>query len=219
MSSIDLIPAEFRERRIRTRRLRGAALSGAVVIATVLAASGWLRSAAARVQSETATAQTRLSLTAQQREQLQKLDDQLGNLREEWTLLQGLRSGAAAEELFVIIDRALPDEQVWFDDWQFRRAGVLVTEAPRTVNTGYFIVVQPQPDDEDQAAWRVMTHMSINGQARDHAALSRFVRGLFAQPQIHDVKLNSTRIREYESGKVVEFDVAVVLHSDAVNAS
>ena len=113
----------------------------------------------------------------------------------------------------MIIDRALRGGDVWFVSWKFRRAGVIAPPTPRTVNTGYFIVV-PAGESAELESWRVKTHMNINGQARDHAALSRFVRGLYAQPEIRDVKVNNTRVRQYDNSRVVDFDMAVVLHVD-----
>ena len=56
--------------------------------------------------------------------------------------------------------------------------------------------------------------MDITGEARNHAALSRFVRGLFAQPQIQDVKVNRTHVRDYVGTRVVDFSLAIVLHSE-----
>ncbi len=142
------------------------------------------------------------------------MDARLTALNDEWTLLQGLRSGAAAEDLFVIIDQALPGTDVWFEKWKFRRAGVVVPDNTRTVNTGYLILVTDSNASASDAQWQVETHMSIVGHARDHAALSRFVRGLYDHTEIQEVKLNQTRVREYSNTTVVDFELAIVLHSE-----
>ena len=149
-----------------------------------------------------------------QREQLEASDQRLKALDDEWNLLQGLRSGAVAEDLFVIIDAALPGDDVWFTRWSFARAGVIAPPNVKTVNSGYFIVVPAGQRPEAQPSWQVRTHMDINGEARNHAALSRFVRGLFAQPQIQDVKVNRTQVRDYVGTPVVDFSLAIVLHSE-----
>ncbi len=212
MSSIDLVPADYREGLARRHRLQGAVwLVLCLAVAAVLGTVG-LRSASRSLQAETERLRTEYALSAQQREQLEVLDGRLAALEEEWTLLRGLRSGAAAEDLFVIVDRALPGGDVWFVNWQFRRAGVIAPQSPRTVNTGYFIVVPADQSATAPEAWQVKTHMSISGQARDHAALSRFVRGLYEQPEIREVKVNNTRVRQYANSTVVDFDMAVVLH-------
>ncbi len=218
MTSIDLIPADYRDGLRRRRHLRGAiALTLSIALAVVLGTVG-LHGASTRLVSATEKLRTEHALTAQQRDQLAVLDGRLAELEEEWTLLRGLRSGAAAEDLFLIVDRALPGGDVWFVDWAFRRAGVIVPQTSRTVSTGYFIVV-PAGQDEAPSDWQVKTHMSISGQARDHAALSRFVRGLYEQSEIQEVKVNNTRVQQYEDARIVDFDIAVVLHVQPAESS
>jgi hypothetical protein len=56
--------------------------------------------------------------------------------------------------------------------------------------------------------------MTIKGQAKDHAALSRFVRKLFEQPEIQDVRiLNTSRLSDE---RIVNFDLAVTVNSGSV---
>ena len=116
--------------------------------------------------------------------------------------------------MFVTIDRALTSNDVWFLEWQFQRAGVMAGEEVRTVNTGYFIVV---PEGADQLAadeLRVRTHMTIRGQARDHSALSGFVRHLFTQREIDDVRILRTALNSSRQASTVDFDLEVVLNTD-----
>ena len=57
--------------------------------------------------------------------------------------------------------------------------------------------------------------MTIKGQAKDHAALSRFVRKLFTQAAIQDVRiLNTSRVT---NAKIVNFDLAVTVNSQSGN--
>ncbi len=214
MSSIDLIPADYRERVQRTGRVRQVVWIVAGLVLLLALASVVLAGKTRELKQQTDQLRSRHALTALQREQLDLLNTRLADLNEEWFLLRGLRSGAAAEDLFLIVDRALPDNDVWFERWSFQRAGVIVAEAPRTVETGYFIVVAQESPQEGKPDWHVKTHMNIQGQARDHAALSRFVRGLYEQSEIQTVKLNRTRVREYANATVVDFELAVVLHNE-----
>ena len=55
--------------------------------------------------------------------------------------------------------------------------------------------------------------MTIRGQARDHQALSRFVRSLFEQPDINDVNVQKTSQSDYADRRVVDFSLTVVLNS------
>jgi hypothetical protein len=114
--------------------------------------------------------------------------------------------------MFTVIDHALDGGDVWFRSWRFQRAGAEVEmEGEESVNTGYFVVLPPDGESSESRAWRVETHMEIRGHARDHAALSTFVRRLYEQPSIEDVKVLKTNAREYDHGSLVDFDLAVVV--------
>ena len=152
--------------------------------------------AAANATTRVEALQHRQSMTAQQRVDLERMGKEKTELERQFRVLSGLRSGAAAGDMFVTVDRALTSDDVWFLNWEFERAGVVINDDAQTVNTGYFIVV---PDGAAQRApdeLRVQTHMTIQGQARDHSTLSGFVRRLFAQPEVDDVRIRRTsRIR------------------------
>jgi hypothetical protein len=145
---------------------------------------------------------------------MERLGAEKTELERQYRLLSDLRSGAAAGDMFVTIDRALTSDDVWFRNWQFQRAGVMVGKEVRTVNSGYFVVV---PDGEEQLAsdeLRVQTHMAIRGQARDHSALSSFVRRLFVQPEIDDIRIRRTSLIDRSRADTVDFELAVVLNTD-----
>ncbi len=123
-------------------------------------------------------------------------------------MLQGLRGGAAEANLFLGIDEALNGDELWFTNWQFRRAGVKDTEG-RVVETGYFVVV---PEGTPPESWQVETHMTIAGQAQDHGALSEFVRRLLGRAEIENVRIRRTEVQRYATRSVVAFDLAVVIN-------
>ena len=58
--------------------------------------------------------------------------------------------------------------------------------------------------------------MTIRGQVRDHSALSRFVRRLFEQPEIEDIRIFNTALsgdREF-----VNFNLAVTVNSNGASS-
>lgn len=216
MTDFDLVPREYRLERALARWLRQV-LSIAVGIVVVTGAGGTaLALANGNLDAQIRELQTHSALTAQQRAQLETLDARIAELGQQWQLLNALRSGAPAEQIFLIIDAALDDNEVWFRDWQFARAGTAAAE-PKTVNSGYFIIVD-DPQTEPAAPWRVETHLRINGQARDHAALSRFLRALFERTEVRDVRVQRTALRRFTTANVVEFEIAVLL-SDVEGSS
>jgi hypothetical protein len=56
--------------------------------------------------------------------------------------------------------------------------------------------------------------MTIQGQARDHSALSGFVRRLFEQTEIDDVRIRRTSLNRSNQSGVVDFDLAIVLNTE-----
>lgn len=216
MSEIDLIPTDYRNRRWLGRWLRkilsGAGsviFLGAITAVTLVYQTAELEAEATRLEEQRA-------VTTQQRNELEQLSQKRQALARQLSMLRGLRSGAPAETVFLTIDRAIANIDVWFVDWNFNRAGVLVPEdQAKTVNTGYFIVVPEGETGSEGQAWMVETHMTIRGRAQDHDALSRFVKGLFAQPAVVDVRVQKTAMRRYQNGDLVDFDLAIVLNSEA----
>lgn len=214
MSEIDLIPSEYRSRLWQRYALKILGLSSSAIVATTAVAAGAFSSTTSRIESQIADLEAQRAVTSQQRAELEALNGQQIEFEQQLDLLQGLRSGAAADAMFVTVDRALEDHGVWFTRWQFQRAGVLVAEQQNEVYSGYFIVVPEGEVGNGDSNWQVETRMTIEGQAIDHSALSEFVDGLFAQPEIVDVRVQKTLLRSYPRMDVVDFALAIVLNSN-----
>jgi hypothetical protein len=213
MRDIDLIPASYRKRQRQKRQLivAGTVLVSVVVICVAGRLS--LNYLTAKVNQEIQTLQVQQTMTTQQRDQLAAFQTQRKDAAQQLHLLQGLRSGTAAENLFRIIDQVLIPNEVWFVDWQFRRAGVAQGEV-RTSQPGYFVIAS---DSASTDPWVVETHMKISGQARDHVALSEFVQRLVQERAIRDVRVRNTSLRRFTLETVVDFDLAIVINSAVVD--
>ncbi len=211
MAEIDLIPSDYRRGLDQRRLLRDFAIVIAIIAALIVGASEWSRMQTVEARERAGQLRTNNAISQQQQQQLEQLRSQQAELRRQLSLLRGLRAGAAIEDIFTIVDQAIVDGDLWFIDWSFRRAGVIVDGEQRGVETGYFIIADS--DAEGSGNFEVETHMSIHGQARDHQALSNFVRALFEQRHISDVSVQKTSRVEYGGGSVVDFNLTVVLAS------
>lgn len=214
MTEIDLIPNDYRTRKWQTRALK--VFSGVLFSLLLLHGAVWIGLAhqVGTAQQQIAELQSKQLITSQQRSELEALAARRVEFQRQLELLNGLRSGGAAEQMFVTVERALTSDDVWFVDWQFQRSGVVVDDERAAVNTGYFIVVPADPEAEEEKPWQVQTHMTIRGQSRDHSALSTFVKGLFAQPEIEDVHVGRTSRSRVAAVNVVDFDLAVIMNTD-----
>ncbi|MDH3338945.1 MAG: PilN domain-containing protein [Gammaproteobacteria bacterium] len=213
MADIDLIPNDYRnwlaQRSIVARYIAAIALLNVMIVVATLG----FGQMAERAQAKATQLKSENAITQQQQIQLQQLKDQQSEYERQWSLLRGLRAGAAIDDIFTLIDRSLIAGDLWFIDWTFRRAGVIVDGEQRGVETGYFIIVAEENDPLADLDLGVETHMTIHGQARDHQALSKFVRALFEQQGIKDVNVQKTSQTDYANGHAVDFDMSVVLNS------
>lgn len=204
---IDLIPADYREIRRRWKWIRiTAVLTAAACVSLTLSGLHLSRQANA-IEATNADALVQTALARQQTEQLATLDERVASMTAKWQLLQSLRHGAAAESLFTLIDQALPAGEVWFDEVRLVRAGVEPPTAATTETAGYFVVV----NNTAEPTANVRTTMSIKGHATDHAALSKFVRHLYTNKDVVDVRLNRTSRQAAGARTPVSFELAITL--------
>ncbi len=211
MAELDLIPQDYRDWLNQRSVLRQYFVLFVVLNVIVLSATGVLAQLSKATVGRIQTLQSQSAITEQQQVQLEQLREQQTEYERRWSLLRGLRAGAAVEDIFQIIDAALVGDDLWFVNWSFRRAGVVVDGEVREVETGYFVIVSE--DGAESRDWQVETHMTVNGQARDHQALSKFVRALFEQPSIKDVSVRNTALTDYANGRVVSFELTIVLNN------
>lgn len=216
MHDIDLIPQEYHQQRLLSGWLKAAGWSLLLLSASIIIAFAWLKLESTELKQQIEQLQTQKDITSSHRVQLEKLNQQKKDLDQQLKLLAGLRSGAAAEQMFMTIDRALPREHVWITGWHFRRAGTPVEQADETVSTGYFIVIPQGAGTNKQGqteTWKIETQMMIRGQSMDHAALSEFVLNLTRQAEIEDVRVVNTQLAEINRIKLVNFNLEIIVSS------
>lgn len=218
MSEIDLIPQDYHNRLRVARLMKGFVISTIGLVLITASIYGALEYLIERDSRVVASLEQKKAAATQQRQALNDLLARSRTLTDKLEVLERLRGGAAAQDMFIAVDRALDGETVWFTHWSFRRAGKAAPQAPKTLNTGYFIVIPRGQGPGAAPAWQIGTHMEIRGQAIDYAALSNFVKRLLNQPQIGDVRVLSTHKRNYGGDSVVEYGLAITVNSNGVDA-
>ena len=143
MAELDLIPQDYRSRLQRRSELRRFVIAFAVLNVIVLVSTGAFSQLTKQASSRIAELKSQNAITEQQQLRLETLTGEQQEYERRWSLLQGLRAGAAIEDIFAIIDRAVVGDNLWFENWSFRRAGVVVDGETRGVVTGYFVIVPP----------------------------------------------------------------------------
>jgi len=214
MADLDLIPQDYRNRLNRRAMILHYLIAFAILNVAVLIVSATFAYFSREASSHIRDLQAQSAISEQQQSQLEQLSAEQLEYERRWSILRGLRAGAAVEDIFRIIDKALVSDDLWFVDWSFRRSGVVVDGESRSVETGYFVIVPADGQSGEAPDWQVETHMTLEGRAVDHQALSTFVRSLFEQPNIRDVSVQRTSLTDYANGRVVSFDLTIVLNSD-----
>jgi len=216
MNDIDLVPAEFHKKLLFIGWFKKAGLTLFFLSVLIIGSFALLHSKAGQLEKEITQLQSQKAITSNHRQQLEKLNQNKKDLDQQLQLLAGLRSGAAAEQMFITIDQALPSAHVWITGWKFRRAGTPVEKVDKGVNTGYFIVIPKgtgRKEAQKEETWKIETQMSIQGQSMDHAALSEFVLNLTRQREIEDVRVVNTRLTEINKIKLVDFNLEIIVSS------
>lgn len=217
---MDLIPQDYRRYLLQLRLLHLWGLVILVYLALSVVITVGLKYAADQYQREIKVLEERKAISSHQRNILRDLEQDRNQLHEKHKVLEKLRGGALAKDMFVNIDRALSGKDVWFKNWTFVRAGSKTSEPARGVNTGYFIVIPEaeRANKKKQDAWQIQTHMEMEGQAVDHEALSNFVRRALQQPQIGDVRILNTQKHTYADKTVVDFRLIITVNSAYANS-
>ena len=211
MNEIDLFPEDLRKRLLFVRWFKLTAYALLLITIVFAGAFALLREANAQIDEEIRHFQSQREISNANRKQLEQLNQQKSDLGQQLDLLSGLRSGASAEQMILMIDRALPGSDVWLTNWQFRRAGTPVGDASEEVNTGYFIVITADNRNKQEETWKIETRMTIQGQALDHVAMSKFVLNLTQQREVENVRIVSSRQTEVDRIKVVDFRLDIVV--------
>ncbi len=212
MSEIDLVPPRYHRRRMLLGWLLRAGAVYLVVAIAMVGVRGFLDQGISKYDREIADFRIERKRADEEQQQIEQLRKKKESLVQRLEVLEGLRGGVAAKQMFSVVDDSL-DESVGFRRWSFRRAGEIVNEGEKAVETGYFIVLPRESSDEPQRTWQFQTHMEILADARDHSALASFVRRLSQQPEIQNARILNTHSRKVLDSERVEFELAVVVRS------
>lgn len=213
MHELDLIPASYRERLRIQRWLNIFILSFFAILIIIAGLHVMMNKHLVALQSKVQLLQKDKQLNLQQQQQFKALQEQEKSLSARLKMIDGLRGGPPVKQLLLAIDRVITPD-IWFNNWRFFRANSVVPVKPETVQTGYFIVIPEELNPgHKQHAWKMESHMEISGQATSHSILADFINHLVKQPEISDVKLLQTHLRNYQDTQVVEFNLFVLINN------
>lgn len=213
MSEIDLVPVRYHRRRSLQRGVNRVLVACALVVFSMVGLRALLVHRIALYDQEIEKIQQETARAEHEQRRVQALTSEHEVLSQRLAVLGSLRGRIAAKQMFRVVDDAL-DQAIWFRRFSFRRAGEIVDDERKAVETGYFIVLPQEAPDQPRRTWRFHTHMEITAEAENHSALAGFVRRLSQQPEIESARILNTQVRKGVDAAGVEFDLAVVVRSE-----
>lgn len=204
MSEFNLIPEEY-HRAVRQRRLMLIGISAVIaVVVLCLGSIGGAYYLLDQREAELIVLRQQKALSVQQQDRLTYLQGQKQKLESDLRLLSSLQSPMAVADVVLAVENAARPAGVHFQSWAFRRAGIRTADDLEVRPPSYYVLSE---EKTFPASWESLTHVTIFGEARDHAALSTFVQSLFEQQDIEDVRIQRSARNEHG----VEFQLAVVM--------
>jgi hypothetical protein len=214
MAEIDLIPRDYRNRVFIFDWGKRLSVTMAAFMVVSIVSYVLLNLSNRKLAENVVILQQKQQTITQDRDELRAIVEKKERLQRQWNLLKNLRNNTAASKMFVIVDRAISSGDLWFMNWEYERSDDMVELQPESTHTGYYIVLSDKAEQGVGEAWEIKTRMTIKGQARDHSALSRFVRQLYEQAEVQDVRILNTSLVKTDS--VVNFDMVVTINSERV---
>ena len=208
MAEIDMIPRSYREG-LRVRRMLaayGAALG--VLLVAGGGASALLRWRLAVETPQLEQARAGSVRSAALLAQLSGTQARKDTLLEGAGALGGLRGSGEVEALARLLETALTDK-VWFEQLRFARSRELLAAPPSPLPPG--TVQVRTPGSGAVQAWRLGSHVEIDGRALDNAAMTAFLAALAADPALRDVRFLNSSTQAADEGGAVTFKAAASL--------
>ena len=211
MAEPNLIPPEYTRRQNLRKAVNRFVYFCAALLLLLAAGRTGLSVASNQEKSRAEKLRSGEVLMLEQKQKYDELTARKNELRIRLDMLEKLRGGPPAREMFIIIDRAI-NESVWFTKLSFARAVDEDGESPKGIPTGYFVVVPKEERQKAQErAQQKSGQITINGMALNHSALADFVNELVAQPLIKTVQVQNTRSRRYLETSVIEYELTAAM--------
>ncbi|NKB35812.1 MAG: hypothetical protein GKR93_01400 [Gammaproteobacteria bacterium] len=212
MHDLNLIPEDY----VQTQKLRVLLSAFLVVLALLLSGLGVARyilsDKLSRIENEISKYEYDKNTLHQQHQTLQKLSEEKNLLENKVAVLRTLRDGLPARQMFIVMNKVL-DKSIWFNNWSFRRAGEFGDYDDQSGRPELKALLHGNQKSLAERAWKLSTHMEINGRTLDHTYLASFVNRLITQPEIEDVKvLRTSTIRQSETD-AIDFNLAITVNN------
>jgi Tfp pilus assembly protein PilN len=208
MADIDMIPRSYREglRVRRTLAAYGAALGLLLVAGGGASALLRWRLAVETPQLEQARAGSvrGAALLAQ----LAGAQTRKDSLLEGVGALEALRGAGEVDGLARLLEKTLNDK-LWFEQLRFARSQELLQAPPSPLPPG--AVQMRTPGSGAVQAWRLGSHVEIDGRALDNAAMTAFLAALAADPALGNVRFLNSSTQAADEGGAVAFKAAASL--------
>ncbi len=180
MHEMDLMPADYRRNQTARKLLIGFAAFYVLIISGLLAGKIILEMKMSSLEVQVKTYKKQSQILVEQQKLNSDLKNKKSAIESQYTFVKMLQQGGGADQIFHVFDRVLARDlkvtgkrNIWMTAW---------TYTAENLDLG-----------KEQNIKQNMK-VTMNGQARDHEALSVFVENLMRQPEVHDVNVINTTL-------------------------
>lgn len=212
MHEFNLIPNEYYQRIRIQHWLKIFAFSYAALICVIYSGHTFLSHLETQQNEYIGTLQQSKQVIISQQKELGGLRKEKQQLKKWHSIFNSLHKGPTAQHLLIALDRVL-NNNIWLRQLSFIREEETADANNIAVNTGYLIVVPQELNKGQRQAWRMKTHMTLQGEALDHSTLASLVSDLIDQQEIDDVRITKTASHRYIYQTAVTFEVDLLLNS------
>lgn len=208
MAELDLIPFGYRQEMLVRYWLKIFALLYVFLLACIGASKYILHAQTAEMENQVSTFELNRKEVNRKQHILNELEQEKKDLINQARVKNRLQGGLSAQQMFLIMDRAL-DKSTWFKRWVYQRAEKF-SELESAAQQFSLVVPTGNNKSKSQAS-NFATTMEIAGQAISHTKLAILVHNLASQPEIEDVKVVKTSQGKSRSTEVLDFNLAIKL--------
>ena len=217
MAEMDLIPNDYRRNRARRSLLRKFLYACGLVLAIIILSKTLLTYMIWSENVGVVKLEQQLNITEQNKARAAEFQQRKQVTEKQLAALNELRGRDRVAQFLQAIDVSL-NEGVWFDSIHFMRHAKTTTlsNSSGAPASGIIVVGKNATDAE---GLNINQGVEIVGHAASHTLLAEFMRKLGAQPNIVDLRLLNTSLRNYTTMQVVDFSLNLVIDTNPEEAS
>lgn len=212
---MDLIPRSYRQLIWKKQCLGYAMVSLAGFFMLTVAMYVWASSRISTLKDAISQMNQAETFVNQLKTEHQTLDDISKQLKYRVKLLGEFTKGPKANSMFTIIDSAIADKNIWFNDWRYQRTIEKNHQKNRHADHDLEqFSTEHLSQEAIEEQWAISTGMSIQGYTMDFETITSFMKQLSDNELIENVEVVHTNVDRTEEQDLINFKLNIKLNKN-----